>query len=162
MLCIARPLYTHSHRCSSQLETALLHLPLIIQGINAHAFPNSCKCICSCRAFYQAGSSSYLYIRLSPPIEWWPYAAVSYTLRLVLLHLILSVLGLPLLEVGFWTESTLWIVLETALGCADLSGDEWGELGHVSPVFLALCPCSSCAPSLPDLILILRIRIDLR
>ena len=47
-------------------------------------------------------------------------------------RLVLSVLGLPFGEVGFWAESTLWIVLEAALGCADLGGNEWGELVYVS------------------------------
>lgn len=52
-------------------------------------------------------------------------------------RLVLAVLGLPLGEVGFWAESALWIVLEAALGCADLGGDEWGELGCVSLALVA-------------------------
>lgn len=78
------------------------------------------------------------------------------------MRLILSVLGLPLLEIGFWAESTLWIVLEAALGCANLGGDEWGELGYISPVLLALNP-STRRPSSSLLTLrIPRAQVDVR
>ena len=75
--------------------------------------------------------------------------------NVVLVRLVLSVLGLPLGEVGFWAESALWIVLEAALGGADLGGDEWGELYYVSPALIAsIHPRSTSlipSPPLPNM-----------
>lgn len=132
MLGIARPLYTTTIGARPISRRPCCNLLLIIQGINAHATqtpvniyvhtalsvkPALNRTCTSVRRLRSSGSCMPQYRTL---------------LRLALLRLVLSVLGLPLLEVGFWAESTLWIVLEAALGCADLGGNEWGELVYVS------------------------------